>query len=382
MIKKISFEDLIGPMEKLYLFSSTCLRWRERMFTRRLPLLMALGILIMGSMGFLSSIDDDVEAVGSPAISIRFAQQKMTAYVGPGQDGIVTFTGTVTAQAPWSPNVQQLIVQLEPEAGGWACTTPPELPFSKGQTERDFAITVQVPQGTSHMDQGTLLVPATWHYEPGPASGSVEPVTAIIYVAQYYDCDLDTSTPILEAEKGGYAEFVVDVINNGNANDKMILEVLNLDDLVSDDITIQMSDNIVSVPEKQSVELSILAYVDEGTSTGRYKIVVEVRSKQAEDAGKTCDTDAIELYLEVVREIQEPEEPDPEPEEPIEDPEVPEEEPEVPQEEPDNGEDVEEIMEEDPTYTPKEESVPSLGILGLVLSTFLILLIVKRYRDR
>ena len=164
----------------------------------------------------------------------------------------------------------------------------------------------------------------------------------------------------------------------------MILEVLNLGDLTSDDISIQMPVNIVSVPEKQSVELSILAYVDDRTSTGRYTITVEVRSKQAEDRGATCEPDTIELYLEVVREIQEVEEPepDPEPEEPIEEPEVPEEEPDVPQEEPDNGEDVEEIIEEDPTYTPKEESVPSLGILGLVLSTILILLIVKRYRDR
>ncbi len=352
------------------------------MFGGKISFLLVLGILIMGSLGFLVSIDDDVEAVGTPVISIRLAQQKMTAYVGPGQDGIVTFTGTVTAQAPYSPNNQELIVNLNGEAGGWACTNPPELIFTKGQTERDFAMTVQVPQGTSHMDQGTLTVSGTWHYEPGPTSGTVEPVNAIIYIAQYYDCDLDSSTPILEAEKGGYAEFVVDVINNGNGGDVMILEVPNLGDLASDDITVQMSDDKVSVPEKQSVELSIIAHVDEGASTGRYTITVQVRSKQAEDLGNTCDPSTINLYLEVVREIKEPEEPEPEepPEEPIEEPEVPEEEPDVPQEKPDNGEDVEEVIDKDPTDTRKEESVPSLGIMGMVLSTILVLLIVKRYR--
>ena len=356
------------------------------MLGKNISLLMVLGILIIGSLGLLVSIDEDVEAVGAPVISIRLAQQKMTAYVAPGQDGIVTFTGTVTAQAPWSPNNQQIIVNLEGDAGGWACTNPPELIFSKGQTERDFAITVQVPPESTHTLQRNLIINGTWHYEPGATSGTVDPVTALIYIAQYYDCDLDTSTPILEAEKGGYAEFVVDVINNGNANDEMILEVLNLDDLAYDDITIQMSDDVVSVPEKQSVELSLIATVKEGASLGGYTITVEVRSTQAEDAGKTCDTDTIELYLEVVREIQkseEPEpEPDPEPEEPIEDPEVQDEEPDVPQEEPDNNGDLEEVIEEDPTYTPGEEETPSIGILGMVLSAILILLIVKRNSDR
>ncbi len=358
------------------------------MFGGKISFLLVLGILIIGSLGIIVSIDEDVEAVGTPVISIRLAQQKMTAYVGPDQDGIVTFTGTVTAQAPWSPAVQQLIVELEADAGGWACTDPPALPFTKGQTERDFAITVQVPQGSTHTLQRNLIIGGTWYYSPGTMSGSVDEVTALIYVAQYYDCDLDTSTPIMEAEKGGYAEFVVDVINNGNGNDEMIIEVLDQYDLANDHIDIQIPDDIVSVPENQSVELSLLAYVDEGASTGRYTITVQVRSKQAEDAGKTCEPDTLELYLEVVMEIQKPEEPDPEPEpepedpeeEPQEDPEVPEEEPEAPLEEPANDEDVEEVIEEDPTYTPVEESVPSLGILGVVLSTILILLIVKRYR--
>ena len=343
------------------------------MFTRRLPLLMALGILIIGSLGLLISIDEDVEAVGAPAISIEILSRQ-TAYVAPGQDGFATFNGTVYAEAPWSPDIQSIIVQLETDAGGWSVTTPPAMEFTKSVTEQDFAITVQVPPETSHMIQGTLTTSGTWRYSPGATTGMIGDVTSIIDVAQYFDCDLDTNTPDLEAEKGGNAEFIVDAINNGNANDEMIIEILNLDHLVSQEINIQLSDHVIMVPEQQSREITIIASVRDSASTGGYTITVHVRSKLAEEVGKPCDTDTIDLYLEVVREIEKPE-PDPEPEGPVEDP-------EAPQEEPDNGEDVEEVIEDDPTYSPGEETVPSLGLFGALFSICSVLIFIKGARRR
>ncbi len=345
------------------------------MFTRRLPLLLALGILIMGSMGFLVSTDDDVEAVGTPVISIMILSRQ-TAYVAPGQDGFATFNGTVYVEAPWSPDIQSIIVQLGTDAGDWSVTTPPAMEFTKGVTEQDFAITVQVPIGTSHMIEGTLTISGTWRYSPGVTTGTIDDITAHIDVAQYFDCDLDTSTPSLEAEKGGRAEFIVDAINNGNANDEMTIEILNLDHLVSEGINIQLSDHVVAVPEQQSREITITASVHDGASIGGYTITVHVSSKLAEELGKPCDTDTIDLYLEVVRVIEKPEEPEVDPEQ-----EEPQGGPEVPQEEPDNGEDIEEVIEEDPTYTQGEESVPSLGIFGILFSICSVLIIIKRVKQ-
>ena len=338
------------------------------MYRGKISFLLVLGILIIGSLGLLVSIDDDVKAVGAPAITITLPQSKQTAYVAPGDDGLVTFTGTVTAVAPWSPSVQTLIVFLEADAGGWAVTNPPAMEFTEGVTEQDFAITVQVPPETSHMIQGTLRVSGKWRYSPGSMQGSIDEVTALIYIDQYFDCDLDTSTPDLEAEKGGRAEFIVDAINNGNANDEMIIEILNLDHLVSQEINIQLSDHVILVPEQQSREITIIASVRDSASTGGYTITVHVRSKLAEEVGKPCDTDTIDLYLEVVREIEEVEEPNPEPEEPLE--------------ELGNGEDLEEVIEDDPTYSPGEETVPSLGLFGALFSICSVLIFIKGARRR
>ena len=356
------------------------------MFTRRLPLLLALGILIVGSLGFLASIDEDVEAVGAPAITITLHQSKQTAYVAPGDDGIVIFTGTVTAVAPWSPDVQTLIVHLEADAGGWVVTNPPAMEFTKGVTEQDFAVTVQAPPETSHMVQGTLTISGKWRYSPGTMQGSIDETTALIYIDQYFDCDLDTSTPSLEAEKGGNAEFIVDAINNGNANDDMTIEIINLEHLVSEDINIQLSDHVIAVPEQQSREISIIATVHDSASIGGYTITVHVSSKLAEEVGKPCDTDTIDLYLEVVREITEPEEPEPEPEEPVEDPEVPVEDPEVPQEEPDtNGEDPltggteEEAINDVSTDDPENNIMRSLGMIALLLFVGIIMIVIIAY---
>lgn len=355
------------------------MKGRESMSNHRLTFLIALVLLVIGSFGVLIIHEDGVEAVGEPAITVTIAQPKATAHVAPGQDGIVTYTGDVEAEIPWSPSIQYLTVYLQPDAGGWSVSTPAPLVFSRQTKTLGFSLTVQVPPETSHYVQGTLTIGGTWEYDPGVMSGSLEETTAIIYIDQYYICALDTSTTTRQAEKGGYAEFIVEVVNNGNGNDEMMVEVLNLEDLSDDDLLIQMADNEVRVLEKQSVELSISAKVLNTASTDRYEIKLHVKSTMAESLGQPYQSDDMNLYLEVVREIKEPEET------PAEDKENPPEEDqednEVIPEDP-VGDDVDEALEENPEYNPGDRKLPAPGIFGVIFSILVVIFFVRRSRYR
>ena len=257
-------------------------------------------LFIMGSLLVYLPEDNEVEAVGSPVVSIRLAQQKMTAYVAPGMDGIVTFTGTVTAIAPWSPSVQQLLVFLIADASGWAVTNPPALPFTKGQTERDFAVTVQVPPETSHMLQGTLQIAAKWRYSPGSTQGNVEPVSAIIYVAQYYQFSVGCEKPYMQVGPGQSLGFKLRLINEGNANDKLRVEVTNLKDLNDKGWTVQLSQDKFQVPEKQErvLQISITTPVEwNAWKNDVDTIQLRIVSSQAESTGAISDISDYSLYI-------------------------------------------------------------------------------------
>ena len=225
---------------------------------------------------------------------------KQTALVAPGQEGIVTFTGKVDAQMTYEPRGQQLLVYLTADASGWAVTTPPALIFTRGITTRDFAITVQVPPETSHMIQGTLTISGRWRVVPGIGGSSVDPVTAIIYIAQYYQFSVGCEKPYQQVSPGSSLGFKLRLINEGNAADKLRVDILNLADLAEGGWTVQLSQDKFQVPEKQErvLTVSITTPVEwnawkNDVTTIRLRVI----SSQAESTGAISDISEYSLYI-------------------------------------------------------------------------------------
>ncbi|MFW3147012.1 MAG: choice-of-anchor T family protein, partial [Thermoplasmatota archaeon] len=298
----------------------------------------------------------DVNAAGDATVVINLHQSKQTAYVAPGQDGIVTFTGTVTAQVAWSPNIQYLYVDIEAYAGGWPVSTPPRLTFSRAQKEQSFTVSVQAPNGASSDDPHGLFVNGTWSYSPGVMSGECEGATAIIVVAQYYALDIGADDPIVQCERPGEAELTIFIENIGNGNDEAGLDVTNFDELLDQGIEAMLPDNRFVIEEGEIREILLYLKSSDKPRQGTYEIELEAHSFTAVQRGYPQEKAYFTAYIEVVREIEEQEEPE-EPEEPQEpeepeEPEQPEEpeEPEVP-EEPISGDDDDDddidVVEED-----------------------------------
>jgi hypothetical protein len=258
-------------------------------------------LVLFGSMFiYIPKEEDKVEAVGSPAIRIELAQTKQTAYVAPGQDGVVTFTGQVTATIPWSPNVQYLVVTLQADAGGWPVSVPPSLTFNRAITTQGFTLSVQVPVETSQKTQGQLSISGRWRYSPGTLGGTVDPATAIIVIKQYYQFSVGCDKPYVQVGPGSSLGFKIRLINEGNAADRLRVEITNLDRLANKGWTIQLSQDKFSVPEKQEkvLTVSVTTPVEwniwkNDVDTIRLRIV----SAQAESLGDISDIADYSLYI-------------------------------------------------------------------------------------
>jgi hypothetical protein len=271
-------------------------------------------VLVLSALIVPMGIDDKVEGVGEPDIIIQIAQPKQTVYVAPGQDGIVTFTGTVFAEIPYDPSIQYLIVQLHANAGGWPVSNPPALTFSRAQKQQSFTISVQVPIGTSSGGSYQLEVGGTWHYSPGVMSGEVDPAHAIIVIDQYYDYDLGSEDLFNEALRGEVIKPVIDVRNAGNGNDEISLEIVNTNDLYGSGIEALFSDDTVVVTENETVGITLFVKCGESMHKGSYPIEIKAHSAIAEERGEICPTETLTIYVDVVDMKSEPE---PEPMSPV-----------------------------------------------------------------
>jgi hypothetical protein len=258
-------------------------------------------VLMLGSLFmYLPKETDEAEAVGAPAIRIELAQTKQTAYVAPGQDGVVTFTGQVTATIPWSPNIQYLVVTLSADAGGWPVSVPPSLTFNKAQRQQSFTLSVQVPVETSQKTQGQLSVSGKWRYSPGSLGGTVDPATAIIVIKQYYQFSVGCEKPYVQVGPGSSLGFQIRLINEGNAADRLRVEVTNLDKLAEMGWTIQLSQDKFSVPEKQEKVLTVSVTTPVEWNVWKNKvdtIRLRIVSAQAESLGDISDIADYSLYI-------------------------------------------------------------------------------------
>ncbi len=258
-------------------------------------------VLMLGSLFvYLPKEKDEADAVGAPAVRIELAQTKQTAYVAPGQDGIVTFTGQVTATIPWSPNIQYLVVTLMADAGGWAVSVPPSLIFSKAQKQQSFTLSVQVPVETSQKTQGQLSVSGKWRYSPGSLGGSIDPATAIIVVKQYYQFSIGCEKPYVQVGPGSSLGFQIRLINEGNSADRLRVEITNLDKLADMGWTIQLSQDKFSVPEKQEKVLTVSVTTPVEWNVWKNKvdtIRLRIVSAQAESLGDISDIADYSLYI-------------------------------------------------------------------------------------
>ncbi|MGA1820833.1 MAG: choice-of-anchor T family protein [Thermoplasmatota archaeon] len=242
-------------------------------------------LLSLISIPFGSNQAVSVCPSGEPYIYITIAQPNQTAYVAPGQDGIVTFTGVVGMGLPWPEGSKGVKVHLLPDAGDWFVVPPPELFFSRAERIKRFSLEVHVPIGTSISCKGQLSVGGTWEHLNTTKGGTIPMATAIIVVEQYKFIKMDSPERFIRIERGQSLRTQVKVENQGNGDERLKARINNRNELESRGWKIDLAPEKIAVEEGNSTMLDLEMTSSDDMETGFYNlsIGIAVAGAQCED---------------------------------------------------------------------------------------------------
>jgi hypothetical protein len=218
-----------------------------------------LPIVMLLCLPLLSLVPMNSEAVcpSYPWTSIRLVQSKQTAYVAPGQDGMVTFTGEVILVIPYQENETGYMVTLTPEAGDWVVSGPSVIIFEKASKYMDFTVSVCVPTGTSQSTIYQLTVTGKWSSLGGDRGGFLDPATALIFVKQYTQVELDSPHSLVSINQGNGFSTHIQVHNRGNGRDSLRVELSNLKELENQGWEVYFEPDKIEIEENCSSMINI-----------------------------------------------------------------------------------------------------------------------------
>ncbi len=220
-------------------------------------------------------------AVMPPVVNIKWAegQHVQEADVGPGQSGIVTFSGTVSADLAPAGQSQDVYVCLHGSTDqGWPVTvTPAEVLLQPGTEEAPFSATVAVTPETSYHTMGSLTVGGTASVIPGSQRDNIPSTTATIKIKQFYRFYMTSDRPCKQAVKGNNLVYNLSVNNIGNANDKFGLFLYKNDKLNDSELKIQFL-NQVEAKSKSHRSISVKIKTSSETKPGKYEVNLYLKS--------------------------------------------------------------------------------------------------------
>jgi uncharacterized membrane protein len=220
-----------------------------------------------------------------PTVTIRLDQATKTAKVEPGESGLVIFTGTVECQSvgPGS-NVQYTEVVLTTSSeNGWATTiSPSDMVFTSQGGSSAFTMSVRVPPATSYTVTDTVIIGGTAKQIPGALTYDIPDTRATVLIEQYYRFSTSTTGPWKNDESGRGAVFHINIENEGNGQDRFMLQILNEEPLEDDGLSTQLSTASIDIGEKENETVDLYVNTMSDDVSGFFQVEVEVSSYGSE----------------------------------------------------------------------------------------------------
>ncbi len=263
-----------------------------------------LGVVLAAGIFILTEfVSDDAEA-SQPIATINLDVTEQEAKVGPGQTGIVRFPGTVSADmiGP-GQNVQLIVVRLQADCG-WATTiSPTTLYFTSAETGslKTFEAVVRVPNFTSFQTQGQLTVSGTVQTIPGsPVLYNIQPTDGIITIQPYYMVTVSCDEPYIEINPGDPLVFNLKIKNDGNAQERMKIEIPNLDKLAEEDWVVSTGARTIMLEEGKEdiVKISVTSPQDWTLYRNRVsKVDIKVTAETSTEEGLSPEIQEYSLFI-------------------------------------------------------------------------------------
>lgn len=213
-----------------------------------------LGILLMIIFSCLTAITnvftDDAEAVqGMPTVNIALTEQSKTANVGPGDTGVVSFTGVISVTLNQATRV---VVSLTAEdTWGTAVVSPSSILFS-ANGDKPFGVSVKARPRESFTNTGTVTVTGRWAMYPGGLSGPANPqqgAVGRIDVNQFFKFTLKSEKAFMEVSPGSQLVYTLTIQNRGNFMDTFSIDITNDERLNKNDFTVILTQSNIEILE-------------------------------------------------------------------------------------------------------------------------------------
>ncbi len=213
---------------------------------------------------------------GEPTVNVALTEQNNTADVGPGDSGVVTFTGIVSVSLNQATRV---IVNLSAvDTWNSAIVTPNSLVFT-ASAEKPITVSVYAPLETSFNDNGMVTVTGTWTSYPGEFTGSVNPrsgAVARIDINQFHKFSIENQVLSQEVIPGSEVQFELIINNEGNYIDTFTIDLLNSEELTAKGIDVEITQAVVEIPEKGNETIIISIKTNKNVKQGDNLIQLRV----------------------------------------------------------------------------------------------------------
>ncbi|MDP6156320.1 MAG: choice-of-anchor T family protein [Candidatus Thermoplasmatota archaeon] len=257
-----------------------------------------LFVIILFALTFIIIPNTDASQLSG---SITLHQPEQVAKVGPGEDGIVNFTGEVRVNLTGiGANVQTVVVWLTADAPWPTTISPSTMTWTPREIDdaKEFNLTVKVPNFTSASQVEEIFINGTITTYPGALSTNLPPEKGTIRIAEYAQLMLSCWEPYIEAVSGDTVLFQLNAKNEGNGEASINVEFKGIDELIDQGWEFENVKNSFNLNEKNEEVLNFTISIPSNAPIGLHSFDVDAYLS----SGDETDEKIYRLFLNVTEE--------------------------------------------------------------------------------
>jgi len=209
------------------------------------------------------------------------------------------FSGEVSCRTPWEE--ENLYVQLIVESP-FENSEIETFVFSRRVNVRNFEITLKAPLDTPR-EEYYMSVHGVCGTDPSNLNQTIDPASAILVIPQIFSWDIKCQKSV-EITAGRSTEVPFNISNLGNGLDKIRLKITNLDEFKEMGWDLQLSPDIVHMPENSSRQIPMFIDIPDDQRPGSYKMIIKYNSTIEDHFGMYQEDGKLTFMIEVLNDYK------------------------------------------------------------------------------
>jgi len=176
------------------------------------------------------------------------------------------------------------------------------LVFTQNESVLRFDILIKAPIDVPCGDH-YIQVHGRYGTDPSNLTQLIDPSSAILVIPQIYSWDVECQKNV-EVIAGKTVEVPFNISNLGNGLDKIRLKIMNLDEFKEMGWDLQLSPDIVHMPENSSRQIPMFIDIPDDQRPGSYKMIIKYNSTIDDPRGVYQEDGKLTFMIEVLNDYK------------------------------------------------------------------------------